>query len=91
MAKLVKLTFFLLLGLLGLSIATSPKLIFTLEVWPSAPTLSASAAYLLWVAIGAGVAARANFLVEIASGEQNARLLRQAVHAAWPLGRARPG
>ena len=61
---------FLLLGLLGLITATSPKSICTLKVWPSARTSSANAAYLLRVAIGAKMAATGSFLVEIANEDR---------------------
>ena len=66
-SKLVKLAFFPFLGLLGLITATSPKLLCTLGVCPSAPTFLANAANLLWVAIGAGVAATGRISDEITS------------------------
>ena len=50
-SKLVKLAFFPLLGLLGLITAASPKVLCTLEVWPSAPTFSDNAAYFLCGAV----------------------------------------
>ena len=64
-----KLHLFPLLGLLGLRVTSSPKSIWIVDLRPSHPMFSPSAAYLLCVAIGAGVGAIGSFLGEIDNEE----------------------
>ena len=62
--KVLKVPFLPLLGLLGLITASSPKVIFTVDAWPVAPTLSARAANMFRVGVGAAAAAMGIFLTE---------------------------
>ena len=63
-SKVLKVVFLPLLGLLGRITASSPKVIFTVDAWPAAPTLSARAANMLRVGMGAGVGEVGIFLME---------------------------
>ena len=63
-SKVPKVVFLPLLGLLGRITASSPKVIFTVDAWPAAPTLSARAANMLRVGMGAGAGEVGIFLKE---------------------------
>ena len=63
-AKLEEVPVFPLLGVLGFITANSPRVICTVDLWPSAPTLSARALNILRVATGAGPGAVGIFLTE---------------------------
>ena len=62
--KVLKVPFLPLLGLLGRTTASSPNVIFTVDAWPVAPTLSARAANMFRVGVGAAAAAMGIFLTE---------------------------
>ena len=62
--KVLKVPFLPLLGLLGRTTASSPNVIFTVDAWPVAPTLSARAANMLRVGMGAGAGEVGIFLIE---------------------------
>ena len=64
-SKWLKVPFFPILGLLGRSTASSPRVICTVEACPSAPILSASVLNILRVGKGAGTAAVGIFIIEI--------------------------
>ena len=94
--KVGKLPFFLLLSLLGFKFMSSPNFICTVDLWPSAPTFSAKASYLLWVVTEAGVGATGSFLDAIANEERErlccVRLYTPPVgHCEPPLGQADHG
>ena len=62
--KVLKVPFLPLLGLLGRITASSPNVIFTVDGWPVAPTLSDRAANVFRVGIGAIAGAVGIFLTE---------------------------